>query len=649
MGVTRKRYNIGLIVGDIEDDFSSRICEGAMEAAQRLDVNLFILPAKYLLPEEERIDSEVKYEYQYNTLISYAKSKSLDYVLCALSSVGYKVTKKETDRVLEQLAGVPMMTLSCQEEGYPAVLFDNKKGIVEGMEAWIARGITKIGMIYGTPENLDARERFEAYKETLDKHGIKFNDRYVVQGDYTSKCKGRLAKWYCENKDLEAIVVMTDTVANVFYEVLNEAGVQIGKDIYVFGYDDLETSKHMDPPLATVKAMPREFGRVGVETALKYLRGEVQGEQSITYVDTEFITRESADGIKRQIPPESRKELHRYKDAFESYIDFSHQLNNINRDILMLEDMGENPYAERLERFNVRGVTTCFFFTYYQEIEVESYETWVMPENVYLMAYKHGEHVGRLERDEQRISVDDIFDNPYLPDERKTYLIIDIYARKMQYGIFMCDLPFEYYHYAEFICYMLGATTKVGHLLKIQQGLMDEKEVYLRQLKKENEKLNNLSYMDLLTGLYNRRGVFHQAKNHLENLDNFGKNAYAMYMDLNYLKKINDQYGHEEGDSAIQFCAEALKAVLPKDSIVGRIGGDEFAALIISEESADSFYNALREYFDRENEQTKRGYRLSASVGMYGFTVKENVAIEFLLEHADQLLYEDKKNKPTWK
>ena len=72
------RYNVGLIVANVEDEFSNKICKGAMEQAEELDVNLFIFPAKYLDRSEQNIsDPKQKYEYQYNVMVSYANSKSL--------------------------------------------------------------------------------------------------------------------------------------------------------------------------------------------------------------------------------------------------------------------------------------------------------------------------------------------------------------------------------------------------------------------------------------------------------------------------------------------------------------------------------------------------------------------------------------------
>lgn len=177
---------------------------------------------------------------------------------------------------------------------------------------------------------------------------------------------------------------------------------------------------------------------------------------------------------------------------------------------------------------------------------------------------------------------------------------------------------------------------------------MEERETYARKLKQENEELNNLSYTDLLTGIYNRRGFVHYAKEMLADIQIDDQQAYVIYCDLNYLKKINDLFGHEEGDFSIHECATALKNCLPEGSIAGRIGGDEFAALILADMPADTIYHTLKDYFRLFNERMEKPYPISVSVGIHTFTITPACSVEALLEQADQALYIDKATKPAF-
>ena len=95
-----KTFTIGLIVGGIRDPFTISLCKGAIKAAKEIGVKLVILPAKYLDRDYLKL-KELMYDYQYNTLFSYAQKENVDAVLVAADSIGFCTTR---DRVLEMLS-----------------------------------------------------------------------------------------------------------------------------------------------------------------------------------------------------------------------------------------------------------------------------------------------------------------------------------------------------------------------------------------------------------------------------------------------------------------------------------------------------------------------------------------------------------------
>src|SRR5690349_13522502 len=87
--------------------------------------------------------------------------------------------------------------------------------------------------------------------------------------------------------------------------------------------------------------------------------------------------------------------------------------------------------------------------------------------------------------------------------------------------------------------------------------------------------LQNLSLIDDLTGLYNRRGFLALAEQHLRMIQRKGA-ALLIYLDLDDLKLINDSYGHLEGNRALIVTANVLRACFRQSDILARMGGDEF-------------------------------------------------------------------------
>jgi diguanylate cyclase (GGDEF)-like protein/PAS domain S-box-containing protein len=168
----------------------------------------------------------------------------------------------------------------------------------------------------------------------------------------------------------------------------------------------------------------------------------------------------------------------------------------------------------------------------------------------------------------------------------------------------------------------------------------------ITERKRFESALQNLSLIDELTGLYNRRGFMAVTAQHLASIRRNKKVPVILYADLDGLKKINDSLGHQTGDAAIIQTAEILKDTFRTSDIVARLGGDEFVVLaaIDRDESAESLIERLQVRFELYNEQSNAPYKLSISVGVMHFDVDED-SIEEVTARADRNMYEDKRRK----
>src|SRR5579862_6407884 len=111
--------------------------------------------------------------------------------------------------------------------------------------------------------------------------------------------------------------------------------------------------------------------------------------------------------------------------------------------------------------------------------------------------------------------------------------------------------------------------------------------------------LQNLSLLDDLTGLYNRRGFLALAEQHLRMIQRKGA-ALLIYLDLDDLKLINDSCGHLEGNRALIVTANVLRACFRQSDIVARLGGDEFCVLMTDagEDSTQQVRKRLQQRLD---------------------------------------------------
>jgi two-component system cell cycle response regulator len=158
--------------------------------------------------------------------------------------------------------------------------------------------------------------------------------------------------------------------------------------------------------------------------------------------------------------------------------------------------------------------------------------------------------------------------------------------------------------------------------------------------------LQNLSLMDDLTGLYNRRGFLALAEQHLRMIQRKGA-ALLIYLDLDDLKVINDSYGHLEGNRALIVTANVLRACFRQSDILARLGGDEFCVLMTdaAQDSAMQVRKRLQERADFINTLSSWRFHLSLSVGIAEVPVVHQPPLDQLLRIADSQMYKEKRNR----
>lgn len=148
--------------------------------------------------------------------------------------------------------------------------------------------------------------------------------------------------------------------------------------------------------------------------------------------------------------------------------------------------------------------------------------------------------------------------------------------------------------------------------------------------KKQQAYLEKLSYRDMLTGLYNRNRYIERLEAYKQVQD---QQIGAIYIDLNGLKKVNDERGHRAGDELIVRAAGTIAGIFAEDAY--RVGGDEFVVILL---------DVSREDFARKTEQLRRQMQensVDASIGGVWQASTEN--LENLLRLADENMYREKK------
>jgi diguanylate cyclase (GGDEF)-like protein len=191
-------------------------------------------------------------------------------------------------------------------------------------------------------------------------------------------------------------------------------------------------------------------------------------------------------------------------------------------------------------------------------------------------------------------------------------------------------------------------TQPFGYILKP----FDERDLYVAieialHRHRTQTTLRRLAVVDELTGLYNRRGFTSLVSQHVKLGRRTGMGFWLILIDVDRLKRINDTFGHQEGDRALVMTADILKKTFRESDVVARLGGDEFAVLAIdaADDSAESMTGRLRENLEEHNRQVVALYDLSFSVGLARFDPTLSSSIEPVMLMADEDLYRNKNNR----
>lgn len=177
-----------------------------------------------------------------------------------------------------------------------------------------------------------------------------------------------------------------------------------------------------------------------------------------------------------------------------------------------------------------------------------------------------------------------------------------------------------------------------------------ELEVLHKELEEKNEKLELLSSLDGLTGLFNRRYFDHNLVKEWKQASRDKTPLSLLIIDIDYFKNYNDYYGHLQGDDCLRRVAQALyEALLRPIDIIARYGGEEFAAILPNTdgEGAENVANRMIELVV-ELAIAHKGSTVAEMVtvsigGATMFPAAGQVAVTSLLERADKALYEAKE------
>ena len=167
--------------------------------------------------------------------------------------------------------------------------------------------------------------------------------------------------------------------------------------------------------------------------------------------------------------------------------------------------------------------------------------------------------------------------------------------------------------------------------LEIEHGLKEQAEVLART--------------DYLTGLFNRRHFVELAERELDRAERYQRPLAMLMIDIDHFKSVNDTRGHAIGDLVLQEVARLIRAAVRAVDIVGRMGGEEFAAVLVEMdgESAREVAERVRCMVEEASIRVPEGVPVSVTISI-GIThlCGRNADLDTLLNEADAAMYSAK-------
>ena len=526
---------------------------------------------------------------------------------------------------------VPVVSLNFPDKKIPSVCFDDKYSFEKIVDHLIEKhGCKKLRLVAGPKGNGYSMTREDAFKNSLEKHGLKFNQKEIMYGDFWRiPALQRMDEFFASGAELpDAFVCANDAMAIAVCEKLFEKGLHVPDDVIVTGFDGLDLAEYHIPKISTVRCDNEYAGREAVKIMASLFAGEKI--EQLRVLEPEMQFRESC-GCR----PIDIRSANNYAYLSERDIGHQHYLNYKQQELAT--------YSASLDKLS--DLKDIFL-----NKMPFSNNAWIMLNHKFLNMeenFKFFEDKPFDDKIDTFLCVQDSKGVEFPVIERRQYLpnLAETFAQGYTNLLFMPLIFGE-----EFLGYLAVLFENDNLEISRYERFAQNASQTLSSVK-THEKLEYLLVRDQLTGVFNRRGFYSQIEHFVFlKLKNKKKSNLIIYsVDMDFLKEINDTYGHNAGDFAIKVLADAISVSAGKNSVTARFGGDEFVCAVIEsgdcEQAIKKYKEKFQKYLDDVNEASGKPYKVRASIGAQSALITEDLSIENIIAKADKLMYSEKSSK----
>lgn len=626
---------IAVIVAGIDEEYQNAVLEGIISFAKSHNVNISCFAAFGGVITNKKYDLG---EYNIYSLINF---DLFDGVILMTNTISDPEEKK---KMLKQVRAskLPAVIFDCNE--FPEffnIKIDNYNAMRAIVEHVIeVHGAKIINYISGPLTNPEADDRYHAFLDVMAEHSLTVDVRRVDFGEFRAIDGKKAINSFYKNSmpKPDAIISANDTMALAAVEELRNLGYKIPEDVIVTGFDNTFNARHHSPSLTTVDRPLDTAGYQACQVILDLIAGKPTGKELTLQASPVFA---ESCGCKSAYD----ENVSSYKqNVFKRLTDCHNDISILNRlttdlaDNDTLEDVIED-IARYVNELHLGRFSLCLCSNWDESFR----DGWKQHEEHKPQIFGYTEKMSAplIIDGEKKLAVESFSSSAMYPyrdgSSGNVSYFLPLHFREFCLGYYI--ITNSQFPLKSMLCHsiMLNVSHSVENIRK------------LLNLNSMIHELDKLYVNDPLCNIFNRNGFIRAADEIFNRCKRTGEKMLIAFIDMDGLKLINDNYGHKEGDFALQRLADVINNCCNRDYICARFGGDEF--IILGSGAHDGDVELLENNFKKQLEHINaiinKPYKISASIGSIMSEVSDDLMLFTLITEADEMMYEKKKKKAT--
>ena len=638
------RKKIGVITCDPENFYERKILEGIFKMSEQYNYDVLVFTT--YVKANHRIDRYLRGEANIYNVINFDRLDGIILITLSFKYHNDNLVYNHIRDLLRKKCHCPVISVDETMDDYEYVKTEDTIAFEKMTDHVIEEhNCKKIYFLAGDREANSSQMRVRGFKNSLKKHGMEIREEDIIYGEFWYTFGERFAQRLATG-DLvmpDAVMAASDYIGIGFMSAATRLGYRIPDDFIVTGFDGVIESRASD---ITLTSYVPPISETGAEAFVRLVQKIEKKKFEFTpSFDGKLVTGMSC-GCCKDCSGKREKDDYGYLVPYTSNeIDLRKFMGSYMAESLTesrgIEECCQQimKYAYLVENNGEYVLCTCKDWENADENDEELYSikagyTQKMKISVYRCAHEliH-EWVGKFDPPD-----------PYLG---KTFdsseMLPKIFENKREVPavFYFTPVHFNGRRIGYSVSRFAPSQAVVNFIFQIWSRYVNNALEMMRVRKLLFAK----STRDSMTGLYNRNSLKDNINSILEKAAASDDEIYVEFVDMNSLKYINDEYGHDAGDAAITTLAGIISSVCIDGSVCVRLGGDEFIIIGYSGDAranAEEKIRVINARLDKYNSNSSNSYRVTASFGACCRKAVTYEEVEVMIKEADEKMYQYK-------